>query len=125
MAKTRDKKLTIHLNDSITPELMDWLKENGDSAGGRKLLRMGYLLEKSGLADQIMLLASQKGMAAASQFELVEKAVELLKPLQQMMQPVPQTTAKQAPAAPVQKPQPATTTADKKPSVFSAGRVQQ
>ena len=120
MAKTRDKKITIHLDDSITPELRDWLQENGDSAGGRKLLRMGFLLEKSGLADQVLLLASQKGMAAASQFELVEKAVELLKPLQQSVQvQVPSEPVRKTPEHKITAPSASVT-----PSVFKAGRAE-
>lgn len=95
MAVTRDKKITIYMDDSITPDLRSWLEANGDSPGGRKLLRMGYMLEQSGLADQILLLASHKGMATASHFELVAKAVELLTPLQQpeqrLISPVPKS----------------------------------
>ena len=96
MTATRNKKITIYLDSSITPELRAWLLKNGDSQGGRKLLRMGYLLEQSGLADQIQLLATQKGMAQASEFDWVAKAVELLAPLQTSAQPEP-TTSKAAP----------------------------
>ena len=58
MTVTRNKKITIYLDNNITPELRAWLAKNGDSYGGRRLLRLGYLLEQSGLADQIMFLAT-------------------------------------------------------------------
>lgn len=121
-------QITIYFDDSITDELKGWLKENGATPGGRKLLRMGYLLENSGLADQIMLLAGQKRMADATQFELVEMAVELLKPLQESMTPVSAPAAVQQEQ--VQK-QPVTSqpekddTGDVLQSAFGKGRVQQ
>ena len=114
---TRAKKVTIYLDDSITPELLAWLTEHGDSQGGRKLLRMGYLLEQSNLADQIQLLTKQKGMATANQFDLVAKAVELLAPLQHS---VPPTQSKVEPELTAAKSEEAMNTP--KSSVFTAGR---
>lgn len=114
---TRAKKVTIYLDDSITPELLAWLTENGDSQGGRKLLRMGYLLEQSSLADQIQLLAKQKGMATASQFDLVAKAVELLAPLQHQ---APLVESKVDSNLTTAEPEEAMNTP--KSSVFAAGR---
>lgn len=126
MTVTRNRKITIYLDNSITPELRTWLIKNGDSQGGRKLLRMGYLLEQSGLADQIQLLATQKGMVTASQFELVAKAVELLAPLQsttQTEQPTiedPVTTV--ATTQPEQAPTPEPEAKAPKSSLFAAGK---
>ena len=128
MTVTRNRKITIYLDNSITPELRTWLIKNGDSQGGRKLLRMGYLLEQSGLADQVHLLATQKGMAKASEFELVAKAVELLAPLQAPVQPeqptieaIPETPTA-IKAIPEQTKQPELETKTPKSSLFKAGR---
>ncbi|WP_027848501.1 hypothetical protein [Marinospirillum minutulum] len=128
MTVTRNKKITIYLDNNITPELRAWLAKNGDSYGGRRLLRMGYLLEQSGLADQIMLLATQKGMAQASEFDLVAKAVELLAPLQTPVQPEQPTieaapeTATTITAITEQVNQPEPETKIPKKSLFAAGR---
>ena len=133
MTATRNKKITIYLDSSITPELRAWLLKNGDSQGGRKLLRMGYLLEQSGLADQIQLLATQRGMAEASEFDWVAKAVELLAPLQTSAQPEPTTSTaapiEQAPAVDTtattfseQISQPEQEAKTPKSSLFTAGR---
>lgn len=128
MTVTRNKKITIYLDNNITPELRAWLAKNGDSYGGRRLLRLGYLLEQSGLADQIMLLATQKGMAQASEFDLVAKAVELLAPLQTPVQPEQPTieaapeTATTITAITEQVNQPEPETKIPKKSLFAAGR---
>lgn len=128
MTVTRNRKITIYLDNSITPELRAWLAKSGDSYGGRRLLRMGYLLEQSGLADQIMLLATQKGMVQASEFDLVAKAVELLAPLQAPVQPeqptieaIPETPTA-IKAIPEQTKQPEPEAKTPKSSLFAAGR---
>ncbi len=115
MSGNQSPKAVVLYDNSITQELRDWLDTNGKSEGGRRLLRLGYMLEKSGLADQIMLLAAHPSMVGATQFDLVKKSVQIMDQLSTIA-PKPQPEATSTPL----KIEPQTTGLG---SVFKAGKV--